>query len=72
MRIERPWALNSLTFGIKEGETRGLPKRLPLDLALLSPALTRSRIISFSNSATAPITLKSSLPDEVEVLSSLS
>ena len=47
--------------------TRGRPSRLPLARAFRSPAFTRSTIRLRSSSATAPKTVKTSLPAGVAV-----
>lgn len=59
-RSLRMWSSTALPTGV-------LPSFVPLALARASPALTRSRIISLSNSADTPIIWNSALPAGVVV-----
>jgi hypothetical protein len=49
-RTPRPSSSAARMRSILNGVVRGLPRRLPDDLARSSPAITRSRIIARSNS----------------------
>lgn len=51
--------------------TSGLPNRTPRRLAAFWPAITRSRMMVLSSSATAPSTMKTILPAGVDPINSL-
>src|SRR6202041_3433262 len=57
----------SRLISVKSISLRGRPRVFPLARALRSPARTRSAIRLRSNSATAPSTVKTSLPAGVDV-----
>ena len=68
-RTPRPSSSAARIRSTWNGVVRGLPNRLPDDLARSSPASTRSRIIARSNSENTPNMPNNILPDGVEVSS---